>query len=101
MNIDFEKVLERADIQHLRSFLLIGKECEHLSFEPYKRRVDEPRRAVLKMIEKKFPDMDDNEPLNGKFLDATGAYMDVFMELGLQAGMKLAAQVLGSNEKAE
>lgn len=101
MNVDFEKVLERSDIQHLRSFLLHGKECDNLNNETYKKRLDEPRRAVLKMIEKKFPDMDDNEPLNGKVYDATGAYMDVFMELGLQAGMKLAAQVMGNNEKAE
>lgn len=101
MNVDFEKVLERSDIQHLRSFLLYGKECENINHDTYRKRVDEPRRAVLKMIEKKFPDMDDNEPLNGKVLDATGAYMEVFMELGLQAGMMLAAQVLGNNEKAE
>lgn len=95
MNIDFEKVLERTDIQHLRSFLLYGKECESLSSETYERRAEEPQRAVTKLLEKKISGMEDSDALNDSVMNAVAAYTDVFMELGLQAGMRLAVQALG------
>lgn len=94
MDIDFTQVRERMDIQHLRSFLLNGKACKNPNDNPYKERLDEPLYAALQMITNKLPEPEDNEPLFEKVYEVTIAYMNVFMELGLQAGMKLTAQVL-------
>lgn len=94
MNIDFIEVMKRCDIQHLRAFLLTGKECENPNDDSYRKRLEEPQRIVIHMIEKKFPEMDDSECLSQKIYDAVGTCMDVFMEIGIQAGMKLAQMLL-------
>ena len=93
MNTNFDKILERANVQYLRSALL-GKAFDEIQDKPYKERLDGPRRELLKMIEEKLPDMEDNEPLNEKIYNSTGAYADVYMELGLQAGVKIAMDIL-------
>lgn len=98
MNIDFDKVLERANVQYLRSALL-GKAYDEIQDKPYQERLDGPRCELLKMIEEKFPDMKENEPLNEKVYASTSAYADVFMELGLQAGVKMAMDILTSGQK--
>jgi len=94
MDINFREVIERADMQNLSAFLLYGKGSGKVNYESHNKRLKDSLYTVINMIEKKFPSIYDNDSLKETVYLAIGEYIDVFIELGLQTGMKLAAQIL-------
>lgn len=98
MQIEFEQVLKRADIQQLRSFLLYGQPCAESAQASYLERIEKPQQAVMEFIQAQYPDRQTFEPIQDVVLDAISAFKDVFLELGMQAGIKLMLQPLDERD---
>lgn len=84
-------IFERADIQHIREFLLNGVECYQIDKAPYAQRLENGTNKALGMVREHFPEC--YEELENKMFYATTAYERVYMEIGMQVGMKLAIQI--------
>lgn len=93
------EIFNRADLQQIREFLLHGAECPEIDRAPYKQRLEEAEKAALKMINTKFPDRSEYEPITGELYKALGVFRDVYMEIGLQAGVMLAVQLLSGDRR--
>jgi len=53
------------------------------------------------MIQAKFPDMDEYEPIATEVYGYASEVEDVYMEIGLQCGMALAMQLSGKDNQVK
>ena len=86
-----DDIFTRANLQQLRSFLLDGTETQKVSEEPCEQRLRQGTEGVFRLIQALSPDQ--SEPLETQLMIALAAYEEVFMEIGLRAGMSLSAQL--------
>jgi len=86
-------IFKRANIQQIREFLVSGTELLKISDKSYQQRIDEGMENAIRMIHTQFPE--NSEQMENSLLSAVSACEDVYMEIGLQAGIMLAAQILG------
>lgn len=86
------EMFERADIQQIRDFLLNGTELPKRTHAPYEQRLAKSMNEVMEMIQAHFPN--EQEQMENSIIQAVSAYEDVYLEIGLQIGIKLAMQVL-------
>ncbi len=93
-----DEIFTRLDIQHIREFLLHGVEEMNISTKSYKERIDEVRKPVIEFFQEKFPDMDECEKITNKVYDCASIYEEVYMEIGMQCGVKLAMQLFGRDD---
>ena len=93
-----DDIFERLSIQNLREFLLHGVEERHVSGKSYKARIDEAEKPAIAFIRGKFPDGDEYEKITNKVFGYTTALQDVYMEIGMQCGAVLAAQLLSNGK---
>ncbi len=85
----------RADFQQIREFLLHGGECD-IDPHPYQERIDRVQERVLARLRKEYPNRAEYEEITGLVFEYVGAVEAVYMEIGLQVGTILAAQVCQS-----
>ena len=90
------EIFDRVHIQHIREFLLHGVECANISEKSYKQRIEDSRKTAIEIIQAKFPDMDEYEPIIGEVDNYVSEVEDVYMEIGLQCGAMLAMQLIGN-----
>ena len=90
-----DEIFERADIQHIREFLLSGMECIQTSPKSYQQRLNEAWEPVDAVIKSKFPDEKEQEKIFNEITRHAAATQDVYTEIGLQCGAILAARLLG------
>ncbi|GKI14858.1 hypothetical protein CE91St44_13430 [Oscillospiraceae bacterium] len=87
-----DEIFLRADIQQVREFLLHGAECA-ADMRTYDERMESADRKVAARLRMACSDKRECEEITGLIYDYVSAVQDVYMELGLQAGVILAAQV--------
>ena len=87
-----DEIFLRADLQQIREFLLRGGECG-VDPRPYKERIDCVQERMVARLSREYPDREDYEEMVRLLFESVGTVEDVYMEIGLQAGMILAAQV--------
>lgn len=87
-----DRIFMRADIQQIREFLLHGVEC---GTDPrsYKERTESAGKRVTDRLRKAYPDPKEYEEMTDLVYSYVSAVEEVYMEIGLQAGAILAAQV--------
>ena len=88
-----EKIFSRADIQQIREFLLRGVEARNIDRRPYIERTEYALKRVTDQLHEVYPEQEDFEKAVNLVYMCVGAFEDVYMEIGLQAGTILAAQV--------
>lgn len=88
------EIFNRADIQQIREFLLHGTESAELDRAPYRQRLEEPQKAAAQLIKAKFPNMSEYGPITGELYKALDACQNVYMEIGVKAGVMLTVQPL-------
>lgn len=92
-----DEIFRRADIHQIRAFLLDGTEA-YATPQPYHEQLTQARREAALVLQKLCPDTRDfNTAMDGLCCYA-GKVEAVFMEIGIQVGAILAAQV-GRNVK--
>lgn len=89
----YSKIFERLDIQQIREFLLYGTECIQKDPRSYKQRMDTASDEMHKLLDELFPDRSEREKIADAICDYSDECKSVYMEIGLQCGLKLAAQI--------
>jgi hypothetical protein len=87
------EIFHRMDLQHIREFLLHGVEQPEISADTYDKRIDDAERKMVECLRLKYPEIADYEKITDKVYNALSVTQDVFMEIGIIAGMTLAAQM--------
>ncbi|MPN35978.1 hypothetical protein SDC9_183483 [bioreactor metagenome] len=91
---DITEILERANFQQIRAFLLGGQECANVDNRSYQKRIRDIEKTTLSMISEKFSDLNECEVFEKIFFNYTDILKNVYMELGLQCGIKLTMQLI-------
>ena len=94
-----DEIFLRADIQQIREFLLNGVEVTSIDPRPYKQRLESAFNPLIARLQTDHPDKNKFEEMAELVFLYAGAVEEVYMEIGLQAGAILSAQV-GQNLKA-
>lgn len=90
------EIFERANIQHIREFLLHGVPCCEISDKSYEDRIDELQKAAISSVERGFSDTREREAVVSQIFNYADAVESVYMEIGMKCGMLLAVQLLCS-----
>lgn len=93
------EIFHRMNLQHIREFLLHGVEQPEISADTYERRIKDAEGEMVKCLKEKFPEKAEYEKVTDKVYNALSVNQDVYMEIGIIAGMTLAAQMF--REKTE
>lgn len=88
-----EEIFLRADIQHIREFLLHGTESSVLCQEPYKERIAKPEKKLYNRVHEIYSTEEECEAMMAVIFDYSSAVEQVYMEIGLQVGIVLANQL--------
>lgn len=87
-----DEIFSRGDIQQIREFLLHGVECD-TDPRSYNERTESAQKRVTARLLVACSDQKEYEEITGLVYDYANAVEEVYMEIGLQLGAILAAQV--------
>lgn len=95
-----DETLKRASMQSIREYLLYGVEGEEHTTESYEERL---KRACkeLREIVKRYDEEGEDSELHRVINNIIAEHEHVYMEMGMQAGFRLAKQLgrLPENER--
>jgi len=87
-----ENTLKRANIQSLREYLLYGVEDSNYTSKSYEVRIKEAYDRLINLI-KEYDKEGENSKLYLVISNVIDEYEKVYMELGMQAGFRLARDI--------
>ena len=87
-----DNIFARTNIQQFREFLMHGVECAEISPQDYKQRIAEAWEPVTAVIRPHFSDQDEYEKITNEICAYASVTQDVYMEIGTQCGVILAAK---------
>ena len=100
---DYGQILERANLQELRSLLLEGMDLSDSGntrdLRSYAQRIQEAETPAYELLESLIPNGDELDNAVILFSGALCSTRDVYMELGLRMGARLMAELLRSGER--
>lgn len=98
--MDFSDLLQRANLNSVESYLLYGSESfEKPSDKTYKERLSEARKKAKAFFEARYSDVTEYDEISGYFNEQAGVFQDVYFEIGLLVGAKIAFQIRGRMEE--
>ena len=86
-------ILRKADYQHIREFLLYGVECAQREPGPYEKRIKQADYRVYDLLKEVSHDSEQYEFLWEQISLSLSQYANVYMEMGLRAGIRLAVRM--------
>jgi len=92
---DFNAIMERAELNHIREFILYGKADKERSKLSYSERLQLKTQDIYSLLTSMRPA---GQELDWAIRDLTCAldeYERVYMEIGMKAGARLLYQLLG------
>ena len=93
-----DEIFRRANIQHIREFLLNGVEAIEVNNKSYEQRIKDARNNVYSFIKDRYPDENDFEEITNAIFEYVNATQEVYMEIGLKCGAVLAMQSFSDYE---
>lgn len=87
---------ERANIQQIRSFILDGVEEIILTPDSYEERMDKAENRMKKFFRERYPDKFECEKVINEVYRYVVESEKVYMEMGLQCGFLLSAQIMAN-----
>ena len=94
------EIFTRADIQKIRGFLLMGTEETRVDPRPYEERIESAHNKFQERLRKDYPDRKALEEVTERIYHYASTIEDVYMEIGLQIGVILAAQTAQNRKMA-
>ena len=89
----------RADLRHIRSFILQGAEDANPDNDiPYKTRLESCSDAIDERLKTLYPIREDYDKAHNDLSTALTVHTDVFTEIGMKLGARLLYQLLISEE---
>jgi hypothetical protein len=95
----FKELLHRTNLDVIESFILTGdtkiqREVQH----SYSERIKEASKKATAFFEAQYTDIQEYDRIVGFFFEQTAVYQEVYFELGLIAGSKMAFDLRGKIE---
>ena len=100
--MDFSEVLKRADLDHLEEFLMHGGEWvkePSASPQTYANRLRTAQENVSAFFASRYTDLKELDEITGYYDEQVGVYQDVYFEIGLILGAKIAFQIRAKMEE--
>ena len=94
-----DEVFMRADIQQIQNFLLYGVEAE-IDPRSYVERLETSKKRWTAKFRERYLEQTEYEEICNLIFEYGGTMQDVYMEIGLQVGAILAAQVCQNIKKS-
>lgn len=91
-----DQIFSRANIQQIRSFLMYGTEELSVDRRTCKERLDAARKMMTEKLHELCDGEDDFEKMDNMLSEFSGTVEDVYLEIGLQCGIIIAAQIFGN-----
>lgn len=92
--MEFDDLFRRADLNNLEEFLIHGGEgFEEPSTKTYSQRLKEADSKVEAFFEARFSDIKEIDEIVGYYYKQAIVYRDVYFEMGLITGAKIAFQI--------
>lgn len=96
----FKELLHRANLNALESYLMHGDMDYGIPNEKtYSERLGEARKKAMAFFEARYSDLDEYDEISGCYSAQTDVYRDVYFEIGLLVGAKIAFQIRGKIEE--
>lgn len=92
-----DEIFARANIQCIRGFLQCGADCA-IDRESYQARIKRAHGELTAHLREHLPEEAEFETVMTHICDSECVIENVFMEIGLQVGVMLAAQVYGNQK---
>lgn len=89
-----DPILKRADFKEISSFLLYEGERIENQAVPYEQQAKDSSNHLFQMIRENFPDTYDD--WENQITNLNSIYQSMYLEIGIQVGMKLAFQIYHS-----
>lgn len=98
--MNFNNMLNRANLNILEDFLFHGGECfAEPSDKTYSERLKEADGKVSAFFEERYPDINEYDEISGYYHRQTNVYREVYFEIGLITGAKIAFQLAKKSEE--
>lgn len=93
------EIFERVNLQQLRSFFTTGCNAVRITDMSYEERLSDRWDYMERIIKERYPDMKDYEKIQADIDEYIMETENVYMELGIQCGAMLMAQLLFGERK--
>ena len=91
-----DKILQRADVRQIRTFLLHGVEDSEPEAHPSAQWLNKESEPIYARLKALYPDENALDEAIYDLSRALAAYQAAYLELGVMAGARLARQLLGA-----
>lgn len=91
----FDNIMKRANVMELRAFLLDGAELGEIDSRSYEERLD----SAYKLLGKHYTFSDGYSADDDEVIEALAIFQDVYTEIGMRAGAKIALELLCTGAK--
>ena len=95
-----DEIFARASIPQIRSFLIDGVEDVKPDTRPYRTQIEEIQKQCIAKLRENYGDSTECDEMIDLMTQYVIAVQNVYAEIGLQVGAKLAAQYF-QNTKTE
>ncbi len=94
-----DKIFDRCNIESICEFLMSGGELVKLNSDGYREREKKAENKLREWLHKQFPDSEESDE-HLCFINAVlGEIQSIYLQIGLQAGIMLAAEFNDKNKK--
>lgn len=94
--MNFNDMWKRADLSMLKSYLKEGAcRMDKPTEKSYRERIQDAESRAEALFSAEFVDEQDRNPYMEAFFDLAGVYEEVYFEIGLLTGAKIALQLAG------
>ena len=89
-----DEIFKRADIRQIREFLLYGTEELNTDRRTCKERLESMQKRMTVRLREKYTDTEEYGEITELLFEYIGTVEAVYMEIGLQDGTILTAQIV-------
>ena len=94
--MNFKNFLQKADLYSFQEFIKYGAEAFiKPEAKPYCERIKEARKNAVDFFERKFSNIDEFDKVLGYFDEQNSVYEEVYFEIGMILGAKMAFEISG------
>ena len=92
--MDFKDLLRRANLKTIEDFLIYDIDSFETSpKKSYSRRLEEAKQNAINFFNARYKDIKEFDEIVGYFNEQTYVFQEVYFEIGLITGAKIAYQI--------
>ena len=92
--MNYSEILKRTDLNYLENFILNGLDGEGpVDYKTYSERLMEADNKASDFLRTRFPVLKEYDQIMAYYYDQTGVIQEVYFEIGLIVGGKIALEI--------